>query len=59
MREPRTLYDFRYYARRRGYRIHNKERVATVPEVKRSQRIEERLKAFGYGIQLNLFSDEK
>ena len=35
------------------------ERVVTTPEANRSARVEERLKAFGYGIQLNLFSDEK
>lgn len=59
MRDPKTLYDLRYYARRRGYRINNAERLVTTPETKRSARVEERLKSFGYGIQLNLFSDEK
>lgn len=58
MRDPKTLYDLRYYARRRGYRFSKTERVVTTPEANRSARVEERLKAFGYGIQLNLFSDE-
>jgi len=58
MRDPKTLYDLRYYARRRGYRFCKTERVVTTPEANRSG-VEERLKAFGYGIQLNLFSDEK
>ena len=59
MREPKTLYDLRYYARRLGYSFHKTERVVTVPEGCRSERVERRLKSFGYGIQLNLFSDEK
>ncbi len=59
MRDRKTLYDLRYYARCRGYIFSKTERVVTTPESKRSTRVEERLKAFGYGIQLNLFSDEK
>ena len=59
MRDPKPLYDLRYYARRRGYFFSKTERVVTVPEGRRSERVELRLKSFGYGIQLNLFSDEK
>lgn len=59
MKEPRTLYDLRYYARRRGYHIDKIHKIATTPEANRSARIEARLKVFGYYIQLNLFSDEK
>lgn len=57
MREPKTLYDLRYYARRRGYSFSKKPRIVTVPAGRRSERIEQRLKSYGYGIQLNLFGD--
>jgi len=59
MRDPKTLYDLRYYARRRGYSFSKTERIVTTPEANRSVRVEKRLKAFGYAIQLNLFCDEK
>lgn len=59
MREPKTLYDLRYYARKRGYSFNKKLRTVITPESKRSSRVEERLRAFGYAILLNLFSDEK
>lgn len=58
MRDQKTLYDLRYYARRRGYTISKTERIVTVPTGRRSARVELRLKSFGYAIQLNLFSDE-
>ena len=58
MKEPRQLYDLRYYARRRGYVFSKTERHVTVPEQERSERIERRLQSFGYGIQLNLFQVE-
>lgn len=59
MRDPKTLYNLRYYARRRGYFFSKAGRIVTTPEANRSVHVEKRLKAFGYGIQLNLFSDEK
>jgi hypothetical protein len=59
MREPKTLYDLRYYASRRGYYFDKTARIVTVPAGRRSARVESRLKSFGYAIQLNLFSDEK
>lgn len=55
MREPKQLYDLRYYARRRGYVFSKTTRHVTVPEQGRSKRIERRLQSYGYGIQLNLF----
>lgn len=58
MQEPKALYNLRYYARRRGYVFAKKQRVATVPDVNRSKRIESRLKSFGYCIQLNIFQYE-
>ena len=58
MREPKQLYDLRYYARRRGYVFSKTTRHVTVPEYGRSERIERRLQSFGYGIQLNLFQVE-
>ena len=58
MCDPKMLYDLRYYARKRGYYFHNNLKIVTVPERKRSERIEERLRSFGYYIQLNLFCDE-
>lgn len=57
MKEPRNLYNLRYYARKRGYLINRNTRLVCVPESGRSKKIEDRLKEFGYGIQLNLFSD--
>lgn len=58
MREPKQLYDLRYYARRRGYVFSKTTRHVTVPEYGRSERIERRLQSFGYGVQLNLFEVE-
>lgn len=58
MREPKSLYDLRYYARRLGYLFSKHERVVTVPAGCRSRRVESRLKKFGYSIQLNLFRNE-
>lgn len=58
MRDPKTLYDLRYYARRRGYSFCKNERIVTVPTGRRSSRVESRLTSFGYAIQLNIFSDE-
>lgn len=55
MRDPKPLYDLRYYARRRGYIFSKTIRQVIVPEQGRSERIERRLQSFGYGIQLNLF----
>lgn len=58
MREPKQLYNLRYRARRRGYHFSKTERVVTVPENGRSRKLENKLKAWGYGIQLNLFGIE-
>lgn len=58
MQEPKRLYNLRYYARRRGYYLSKKGKVATVPEANRSKKIESRLKSFGYCIQLNIFQYE-
>lgn len=58
MRAPRTLYDLRYYARHRGYRFSRKGKIVTVPECRRSKRVETRLQEFGYAIQLNIFGYE-
>lgn len=58
MREPNKLYNLRYYARRLGYRFSKKERSVTVPERNRRHKIESKLQAYGYGIQLNIFGDE-
>lgn len=43
MRDPKTLYDLRYYARRRGYSFCKNERIVTVPTGRRSSRVESRL----------------
>lgn len=58
MREPKTLYDLRYYARGLGYIFSKKGRTVTVTEKRRSARVESRLKSFGYAIQLNLWNYE-
>ncbi len=58
MRDPKTLYNLRYYARKRGYYFDKAAKIVTVPESHRSSRIEARLKSFGFLLQLNLFSDE-
>lgn len=58
MREPKQLYDLRYYARRRGYVFSKTTRHVTIPEQGRSEQIERRLQSYGYGIQLNLFQVE-
>ncbi len=58
MRDPKTLYNLRYYARRRGYVFNKTIRHVTVPGLGRSERIERRLQSFGYCIQLNLFEVE-
>jgi hypothetical protein len=55
MRESKSLYNLRYYARQKGYYFDKVKRAVTVPEKGRSPRIEERLKSFNYGIQLNIF----
>ncbi|GFI53086.1 hypothetical protein [Duncaniella muris] len=52
------MYNLRYYARRLGYRFSKKERSVTVPERNRRHKIESKLQAYGYGIQLNIFGDE-
>lgn len=56
MREKKSLYNLRYYARRHGYVFDRSNRLVTAPEVGRRTRIEDRLKSYGYGLQLNLFS---
>jgi hypothetical protein len=55
MKEPKSLYNLRYYARKKGYCFDKTTRAVTVPENGRSQHIEERLKSYKYGIQLNIF----
>lgn len=58
MQKPKSLYNLRYYARRKGYAFIPKTRIVTVPEKGRSAKVEERLTGFGYGIQLNLFAED-
>lgn len=58
MREPKQLYNLRYYARRRGYHFSKTERVVTVLENGRRPKLEKKLTAWGYGIQLNIFGNE-
>lgn len=58
MREPKKLYNLRYYARRLGYSFIKKQHIAIVPEGRLSSKVEKRLNSFGYGIQLNLFGNE-
>lgn len=58
MRDPRALYDLRYYARKTGYAFSKGTKIVTVPEGRRSPRVENRLECFGYQIQLNLFHYE-
>ena len=58
MREPKQLYNLRYYARRRGHHFSKTERVVTVPENGRRPKLEKKLTAWGYGIQLNIFGNE-
>ena len=58
MREPKKLNNLRYYARRLGYHFSKVERVVTVPKNGRRHKIEEKLQAWGYGIQLNIFGNE-
>ena len=55
MKQPKQLYNLRYYARRRGYSFSKTEKVVTVPETNRRPKLEEKLAAWGYGIQLNIF----
>lgn len=52
------MYNLRYYARRRGYHFSKTERVVTVPENGRRPKLEKKLTAWGYGIQLNIFGNE-
>lgn len=59
MRESTKLYNLRYYARKLGYVFSKRPKAVTVPEGRRSQRVEARLSSFGYSIQLNLFCNEK
>lgn len=58
MREPKQLYNLRYYARRRGYLFSKSDRTVTVPESGRRPKLKKKLAAWGYGIQLNIFGDE-
>lgn len=57
MPDPRTLYDLRHYARKLGYVFLKPVKQVTVPEGRRSARVEARLRSFGYAIQLNLFGE--
>lgn len=58
MREPKQLYNLRYYARRRGYFFSKTDRTVTVPESGRRPKLEKKLATWGYAIQLNIFGDE-
>lgn len=58
MREQKQLYNLRYYARRRGYSFSKTDRSVTVPESGRRPKLEKKLAAWGYGIQLNIFGNE-
>lgn len=58
MRESKKLYNLRYYARRLGYHFNKVGRVVTVPDNGRRHKIEEKLKAWGYCIHLNIFGNE-
>ena len=56
--ERKQLYNLRYYARRRGYHFSKTERVVTVPDSNRRPKLEKKLAAWGFNIQLNLFGHE-
>ena len=54
MREPKKLYNLRYYARRLGYHFSKVERVVTVPKNGRRHMLEQKLQGGGYAKHQNI-----